>query len=315
MKGFYNRLLHIDMTRQTYETQVVSDNLLENTLGGKGLAVHLLLELNPPGVDPLAPENHMVIAAGPAAGSSIWGGCRHGIFTKSPQTGMFAESYSGGTVAEYFAKIGYDAIVVSGRSETPVWLEIDGDGVIFHSAQDLWGADTYDTEDRIKALISEQQPEDGKCGVICIGPAGENRVAYAVVENDYWRSAGRTGTGAVMGAKGIKAIAFKGKQRKSFHDAQGAKEFSRELANKLKDNPGVIAYKTLGTPMMSADNTHFNLDDPEVMEWLQRVVDMINVDLVLTTLAAINHVYCKKTGQSPEERLSIAELVKSEDST
>jgi len=250
MKGFYNRLLRIDVTRHSFEIQSLSDAILETTLGGKGLAAHLLLELNPQGVDPLSPDNHLLITTGPAAGSPVWGSCRHGIFSKSPQTGFFAESYSGGTVAEYIAKTGYDAIVICGRSPKPVWLEINSSGVTFHPADDLWGKDTYQTEDRIKDLIRIDHPDDAKCGVICIGPAGENLVAYAVVENDYWRSAGRTGTGAVMGSKKIKAISFQGRQSKTLFDPEGVKAFSGQFAKQLRDNPGVNAYKTLGTPMM-----------------------------------------------------------------
>jgi aldehyde:ferredoxin oxidoreductase len=88
MFGFYNMVLKIDVSQKSYELQMISDDLLRQTLGGKGLATHLLLQNNPAGVDPLGPDNHIIFANGPASGSGIWGSCRHGVFTKSPQTGF-----------------------------------------------------------------------------------------------------------------------------------------------------------------------------------------------------------------------------------
>jgi len=250
MDGFYNMVLRIDVSQESYELKLVSDDVLARTLGGKGLATHLLLRHNPPGVDPLSADNHLIFATGPTTGSRVWGSCRHGIYTKSPLTGFYSESYSGGTAAERMAGSGFDAVMLRGAAEKPVWLEICEEAVYFHSAQDLWGLDTYETENRVKAWIKENRPEAGPCGVVCIGPAGENQVAFAVVENDYWRSAGRTGVGAVMGSKRIKAIAFHGKRKKSFADPDLVHDFSRTLAMESKDNPGVIAYKTMGTPML-----------------------------------------------------------------
>ncbi|MFC1868173.1 aldehyde ferredoxin oxidoreductase family protein [Thermodesulfobacteriota bacterium] len=250
MFGFHNRLLQINATQNSFDIQQISDDLLRSTLGGKGLASRLLLENNPPGVNPLDPENHLILATGPVTGTPVWGSCRHGVFTKSPQTGFYSESYAGGTVAEYIVRTGYDVIMIKGSSNEPVWLEVCEEGVIFHSALNLWGLDTYETEDRIKSLIKENNPETKNCGVVCIGPAGENQVSFAVIENDYWRSAGRTGVGAVMGSKKIKAIAFRGNKKKELADSKSAKTFAKDLAQGKKDDPGVKAYKNMGTPMM-----------------------------------------------------------------
>jgi len=250
MYGFYNRLLFIDITLQSFHIQTISDQLLGRFLGGKGLATHLLLENNPPGIDPLSPENHLIFAIGPASGSTVWGSCRYGIYTKSPQTGFYSESYSGGTVGDYIARTGFDAVVIKGSSEKPVWLEINEDGVRFHSAADLWGLDTYQTEDQVKKFVAEKNPDQQKAGVTVIGPAGENMVSFSVVENDYWRSAGRTGTGAVMGSKKIKAIAFHGNQKKDLADERILREFAKQIANIGKTDAGVKNYKTLGTPML-----------------------------------------------------------------
>ena len=250
MHGFYNLLLRVDLTQQSYELQKISDGVLRRTLGGKGLATHLLLKHNPPGVDPLGPDNHLIFATGPATGSRIWGSCRHGVFTKSPQTGFYSESYSGGRVADKMVASGFDAIMIHGASEKPVWLEICDETVKFHSADELWGLSTYETEDRVKSWHKKNRPQEGDCSVICIGPAGENLVSFAVIENDYWRSAGRTGVGAVMGSKKIKAIAFHGNRKRSFADVDRISAFAKELSANSKEDPGVQAYKSKGTPML-----------------------------------------------------------------
>ncbi|MBW1790045.1 MAG: aldehyde:ferredoxin oxidoreductase, partial [Deltaproteobacteria bacterium] len=250
MKGFYNRILHVDVTGQTSRIEAVDDAVLERHLGGKGLCTYLLNRDNPPGVDPLSPENRLILGTGPIAGTSVWGCCRYGIFTKSPQTGRYAESYSGGTVADFMARTGFDAMVLNGASEGPVWLEISDDGVRVHDASDIWGRDAYETEDGVKAWIKENRQGVKNCGVICIGPAGENLVALSAVKNDYWRSAGRTGAGAVMGSKRIKAVAFHGSRKKEVADPDGLKAFAKAFAREGKDNAAVKAYKSMGTPMM-----------------------------------------------------------------
>lgn len=250
MFGFCNMVLRVNVTQKFFDLKVISDEMLSHTLGGKGLATRLLLNHNPPRVDPLAPENHLIFAAGPVAGTGIWGSCRHGVFTKSPQTGYYSESYSGGKVAEYMAATSFDAVMINGASSEPVWLEIAEDTVHFHSATDLWGLDTYETERRIRAWIKDNRPAAKNCGAVVIGPGGENLVTFAVIENDLWRSAGRTGVGAVMGSKKIKGVAFWGNRRKELADPDLVKSFSRDLAQRAKENPGVKAYKSMGTPMM-----------------------------------------------------------------
>jgi aldehyde:ferredoxin oxidoreductase len=250
MYGFYGKILKINLNNKTYDIEVLDDHILKTNLGGRGLATHLLLHHNPPGVDPLSPENHLIFAVGPLTGSAVWGSCRHGVFTKSPQTGFFSESYSGGTVAEHMSASGFDAIMIIGAAERPVWIEVGDQSVFFHSAEDIWGNDTFETEDRVKAWIKQHRQEAKKCGVVCIGPAGENKVSFAVIENDYWRSAGRTGVGAVTGSKNIKAIAFWGNQKKEFADIDMMKNFAKSMAKRSKDDAGVNAYKSMGTPML-----------------------------------------------------------------
>ena len=161
MKGFYHRLLLIDVGEKTFTVQPVEDNLLKMCLGGKGLASFLLLAHNPAQMDPLGPDNRLIFATGPVAGSSVWGSCRHGVYTKSPQTGFFSESYAGGTVAEHMASTGYDAVIIYGAAEHPVWLEITAETVEFHSAVDL-RATFYKPE--LSGLVDPDQI-DGKAEI------------------------------------------------------------------------------------------------------------------------------------------------------
>jgi aldehyde:ferredoxin oxidoreductase len=219
-------------------------------LGGKGLGTYMLLHNNPAGVDPLSKDNRLIFAIGPATGTGVWGSSRYGVYTKSPQTSFYAESYSGGAVAEYMAATGFDAFMIEGGSDVPVWLEITEDEVFFHPGGDLWGMDTYETEDRVKKWISENRPGNPKSEAVVIGPAGENLVRFAVIENNYWRSAGRTGTGAVMGSKKIKAIAFRGGRRKEVANPGLVERHVKEMSAIGKDNAGVNAFKTMGTPML-----------------------------------------------------------------
>jgi aldehyde:ferredoxin oxidoreductase len=241
MFGFHNMLLKVNVSQKSFELKTLPDQVFCDKLGGRGLAIHLLLENNPPGVDPLSPENHIIFAGGPVTGTSVLGSCCHGVYTKSPQTCCYSESYSGGTAVEYMAATGFDAILVYGSADRPVWLEISEDSVIFHPAEDLWGLDTFETEDRVKAWMKENRPESKKCGVISIGPANENLVSFPVIENDYWRSADRTGAGAVMGSKNIKAITFTGKATKKLADPSLIKEFLKKIAKRSREDAGVKA--------------------------------------------------------------------------
>lgn len=245
MKGFFQRLLSIDLSNQTSSVEHLNEDILCRYLGGKGLGVHLLLERNKAGTDPLSPEAHVVFALGPASDSVLYGSCRYGIFAKSPLTGFYGESYSGGRMAIPMSRTGYDAIVISGTSPNPVWLEIGDSVVLFHDAGDLWGKDTFATE---KAV--QQQLTVSGAGVAVIGPAGENLVRFAVVKNDGWRVAGRTGMGAVLGSKKVKAIAFHGNEVRPFADPKGLDTYARRMLKNYKNHQVTQAFRNLGTPMM-----------------------------------------------------------------
>lgn len=249
MKGLFNRLLRIDLKARVFKEEVIPDSVIENYLGGKGLAIYYLIKENPSKVDPFSPKNKLIFSTGPITNTRVYGSCRHGVFTKSPLTGVFSESYSGGKAAEAMSRTGYDAFIIEESSDEPVWLEISNQSVIFHDAKDLWGKDTYFTEDEVLRKINKKG-----ASALVIGPAGENLVRFSVIENDYWRSLGRTGVGAVMGSKKVKAIAFHGDIKKDVAYPAELENFAKETLERGKDNPGAQAYRRLGTPMLVAMN-------------------------------------------------------------
>ncbi|MFP4315896.1 MAG: aldehyde ferredoxin oxidoreductase family protein [Desulfovibrionales bacterium] len=252
MHGFYNRMLHVDLSSRSFTITNVPGALLARTLGGKGLATEILLRENPSGVDPLSAENRLIFATGPVCNGPVWGGSRYGVYTKSPLTGLYCESYAGGRVPEAMDRAGFDAVVISGQASQPLVLSISPQGCLFHAADDLWGMDTYAAEDAAVERFAQKGDGYGRPGAVVIGPAGENLVRFALIENDYWRSAGRAGTGAVMGSKRLKGIVFSGDRKREVADPKGLKEYAREFLRKGKDTPGVKAYKGYGTTMMVA---------------------------------------------------------------
>ncbi len=257
MKGFYGKLLAIDLTLEQFEEKAIEQAVFEQYLGVKGLGAYLLNTYNPAQVPPLDPANHLIFCTGPSAGSRVWGSSRYGVFTKSPLTRFFSESYSGGKVPEAIDAVGYDAIMIHGQSRAPVVLAIEPGRVVFHDARELWGKDTFETE----ALIAQEYAGKGglfkKQGVVAIGPAAENGVSFGIIQNDNWHCAGRTGAGTVMATKKIKGILFQGSQRREYHDEAALRLFAKQISEMGKDHPGVKAYKSMGTSqMVKVMNTH-----------------------------------------------------------
>ena len=252
MFGFYNRILTIDLSSRSFVIEELADEILQQCFGGKGLATRLLLDRNRASVDPLSPDNHLIFATGPFCGGRLWGGSRYGVYTKSPLTGFYAESYSGGKVPEAIDAAGFDAILLHGKSPAPTVLSIHPDGVDFHDAGDLWGMETFVAEEEALKRFARHQEEFGKPGAVVIGPAGENLIRYAIIANDKWRCAGRAGVGTVMGSKLVKAIVFQGDRKRRYADPQGVASYAGNFMQTNLEHPGVKAYKRMGTTMMVA---------------------------------------------------------------
>ena len=245
MKGFFNQLLRIDLSRKETTTEPIPDPILQSYLGGKGLGSYLLFKENPAKVDPFSPENHLIFTLGPLADTPFYGSSRYAVFTKSPQTGIYSESYSGGKITFALSRTGYDAIIIEGKSDRPIFLEISDKGVVFHEASDLWGKETYESEETLLDRVGVEG-----AGALVIGPAGENLVKFAVIESEHWRSLGRAGIGAVLGSKKLKGIVFHGEKRRKLADVSALKRLAQEFRERAKDHPVVGIYKKYGTPML-----------------------------------------------------------------
>jgi aldehyde:ferredoxin oxidoreductase len=246
MKGFFNRLLRIDLIGESFRYEVIPDEVLKRTLGGKGLGIDLLLKENPIGVDPLAPENIFVITTGPVTGTKNWGQSRFAVFSKSPATGGYGESYCGGSLALKIKGCGLDAVVITGKAAKPTYLVIEDSGVRFCNAEAIWGKDAFESEDHILANAPD------KAGAMAIGPAGENLIRFACIKSEHWRSLGRGGMGAVMGSKNLKGIAFAGNRKAPVADEALLKQLIKPLSDQHKDSIVTQNYRRFGTPMQVA---------------------------------------------------------------
>ncbi len=250
MHGFYNQMLMIDLSSQTIKIETIDDTVYSTYLGGKGLASWILSARNPTGVDPLSKNNHLIFTTGPVTGGMTWGASRYGVFTKSPLTGLYAESYSGGKVPEAISATGYDAIVITGKMDDLTILDITANTVKFHHASDCKGKDTFETESAVRNRYYSNKNKGDKIGAVVIGPAAENGVRFSIIKNDGWRCAGRCGTGTVMGSKNLKAIVFSGSVKRTIHHSNAMKALSREMAAESQNSPVVHAYKSMGTSQM-----------------------------------------------------------------
>ncbi len=223
-KGYQGKILRVNLTTNKIWCEEPDADFYRAYLGGWGFVAYYLLKELEPGVDPLGPENRLIFAAGVYTGTQLSGSGRSAIGAKSPLTGGFGEGDVGGFFAVELVRAGYDALVVQGRADRPVYLWIEDDKVELRDAAKLWGKNVVDTEEMIKAELGEDSAR-----FAVIGKAGENQVVNACVMQDLHHSAGRTGMGAVMGSKLLKAVAAKGSGRKEIDDSDKIKEISQWL--------------------------------------------------------------------------------------
>src|SRR5256712_3828449 len=217
--GYWNKILHVNLSDRSTWIEEPGDLFFRRYAGGRGLIAHYLLKYVPKGADPLGPDKGMCIAPGVITGAPVPGAGRHSVGAKSPLTGGFGESESGGYWGAELKRAGWDAIVFHGVSPTPVYLWISDGAVEIRDAAHLWGKITGEVEDAILAELG-----DPRIRIAQIGPAGENLVRFACIANELNEVAGRTGMGAVMGSKRLKAIAVRGK-----------------IPVKIADQPGLMA--------------------------------------------------------------------------
>lgn len=223
--GYMGRILDIDLTTGSINEYHVSDRERELFLGGRFLSTKILWDQLQPGIDPLSPDNLLIIMTSPLTGTGAPSSSRYDISAKSPLTGAVGHSNSGGNFGIRLKRAGWDGMIVRGRAAAPVTIEVDEDRVTIHDAADLWGLDTQ-----------AAQAAMGKGGTLAIGPAGENRVKFATIVSQE-RSHGRTGMGAVMGAKNLKGIVARGKRKIPIRDKTRFKQCIQRWTRMLQDHP------------------------------------------------------------------------------
>lgn len=229
--GYMGKVMLVDLTAETAEEYPWSDEQRELYLGGKIMAARILCDHLTGKETPFSEENWVVISTGPLTGTGAPSSARFNISALSPQTGILASSNCGGSFGFHLKRAGYDALILKGKCRGPRWLEIDGDTFTFHDAAQLWGTRTGECQEKLSALTGKKN-----LGRLCIGPAGENLVRYAGIISDE-RAAGRTGLGAVLGWKGLKAITASGSKAVPVHDREGTAAWCKKWVAYLKKHP------------------------------------------------------------------------------
>ncbi|MGH7774354.1 MAG: aldehyde ferredoxin oxidoreductase family protein [Candidatus Binatia bacterium] len=240
MYGFHGRLLHIDLNSGKSSWHDLEASRLRAFLGGIGLGTSLLYDYAPPGVDPFSPANPLIFSSAPLVGTGLTTTAKYAVVTKSPLTSFIADSLSSSFFALELKSIGLDALVITGRASSPVYIFICDRKVEVREGEHLWGRSPSETESLIRSELN-----DAEVRVATIGQAGENLVRFATISNE-GRHAGRGGVGAVMGSKNLKAVALRGDGRASVADPEGVEA----IANIMRQRSlGSVTdkYRKIGT--------------------------------------------------------------------
>jgi len=225
--GWTGRILRVDLSNEKHTVQNLDAKDAVDLLGGRGLAVKILWDELRPGTDPFSPENRLIFATGPLTGFALPSSGKLVIAAKSPLTGGYGDGNIGTRASVQLRKAGYDLIVVQGKAKELSLLYVEDDSVEIKSATDLWGRNAYEVQD----LLEEEYE---KAGILVIGPGGEKLVRFAVVVSEKGRAGGRTGMGAVMGSKNLKAVVIKGTKEILAINPEGLKEMAKEGYAEIK---------------------------------------------------------------------------------
>jgi aldehyde:ferredoxin oxidoreductase len=288
MNGYLGKLLIVDLTSGEMQDEPLNMTYARQFIGNGGLAARYLYDMVGAATDPLGPENPLIMMTGPLTGTRTPSGSRHAFVARSPLTGIMGEANAGGFTGHELRRAGYDGLIITGQSSAPVYLWIkEGGKPELRDASHLWGLDTYTTQTRIA-----QELDEARARVACIGPAGENRVLYAAILNADARAAARTGMGAVMGSKGLKAIAMRGKAPIPISDKERFNQAARRALIRTQQDFAVQVLKETGT---SGGMDYFDmLGDVPARYWTQGVfegVANLNGGLMAETIA-IGHTGC-----------------------
>ena len=243
MLGYAGRILHVDLTTGKTHVESLNEEHAKKYIGGIGLGMRLWLDNAKPGVDAFSPDNPLILTVGPIAGT-VWptAGNGHAFVAKSPESHGVGESKAHGSFGAELKRAAYDAVILKGKAEKPVYIWIDDDSVQLLDASRLMGKSPAETEDAIKEELG-----DYYIRVAAIGLAGEKLARIACIINDKTRAAGRTGLGAVMGSKNVKAIAVRGTRDIVVAKPEEFMEYVKEFHERMK-GPATQKYRTLGTP-------------------------------------------------------------------
>ena len=242
MNGYLGKLLFVDLSSADLADLPLNDEFARAFVGGSGLAARYLFDRVGARTDPLGPENPLIFMTGPLVGTAMPGAGRYSVCALSPLTGIWGESNAGGTFGPTLRFAGYDGIIITGQAAEPVWLSITDGHAELHDAADLWGCDTYATQQRIRALLGAPAAR-----VACIGLAGEKLARMAAVINDRGDAAGRTGMGAVMGSKKLKAIAVRGNRQVPVADPGALEAAVQAIGAYLATDMATEAFRLAGT--------------------------------------------------------------------
>ena len=274
MEGWMGKILRVNLTDGDIGVDDLDFDFAREWMGGRGLGSKILMDEVDPEVDPLSPENKLIFMTGPLTGTGAPCGSRYMVITKSPLTGTIACSNSGGYFGPELKFAGYDGIIFEGASDTPVMLLINDDEVEIKPADHLWGKSTHETEDMIRAGF-EDPWFARETHIACIGPAGEKLSRISCVINDKNRAAGRSGVGAVMGSKKLKAIVVRGTNKIQLASKEAFQKAVKHARDSLRAAPltaeGLPAYGTASLvnpineahafPTRNWQKTHFDTAD------------------------------------------------------
>ncbi|NYE56668.1 aldehyde ferredoxin oxidoreductase family protein [Carboxydothermus ferrireducens] len=231
MAGYCGKVLRVNLSTGEIKKEPLDMEVAKKFLGGRGLGSYILSKEIDPAVDPLSPENKIIFATGPLTGSSAPTSGRYMVVTKSPLTGTIASSNSGGFWGAELKFAGYDLIIVEGKAAKPSYIYINDDTVEIRDAQNYWGKLVSETTELLQKEVG-----DPKARVLTIGPAGERLSPIAAVMNEKYRAAGRSGVGAVMGSKNLKAIVVRGSGKIEPAEPEKTKELLSRLLKKIRED-------------------------------------------------------------------------------
>ena len=243
MGGYREKILEIDLSTGKIETRSINEQDQKKFVGGSGLAAKIFFDSFDPGVDPLSFENPLIVMTGPVVGTQFPGTSRFAVCGKSPLTGIWGEGTCGGNFGPELKFAGIDGIIFRGASSTPVYLVVEDDKIELRDAKDLWGMDNYSLTD----IMKERHGKERKPKVLSIGPAGENLVKFAAICNDKGDFIGRTGMGALMGSKKLKAVVVKGTKKVEVSHPEEYETLRKLLVAKSRDAVVAQSFRSMGT--------------------------------------------------------------------